>query len=1371
MNVADPRAVPQLDDNQHHHVAQAPLPDQFLLEAGLARQVELSGGDGRPMPLSSLLARPAVVLLGDPGLGKSVSIRATAAAAGVVPQTVRSFLARGARSQQTGPVFLDALDEVMAAHRNDTPLDEVVQLLHFAGWPRFWLSCRPADWAQAGGRTLLEECVPGGLAVAHLLPLSEGEIAAVIDANGLDHDAVVRGMEAAALLPLLGNPETLRLTLKIFAEGGPPASRTDLYRRATAHLAREVNKAHARRPDRPTEEQLLAAASAVSALLLMSGRSAVAAPGAEAEHAVPMEVLTNLVPREHIEAALGSRLFRQSGDETWEPAHRTIAEFLGAGFLARRISQCGQPLGRMLALLCGDDLAPEPSLRGLFAWLAALLPDRAVEFVGRDPYAVATFGDLSSLRSDGRHALVAGLRRLVETEPFFRAGRWGEARFGALAAPDLVPELRKIIATRPVREHLLSCVLDALEDGEPRPELVPDLVALITDVGVDLDGRKGAVAAFVRAASEAEAAALFGRLLRDNAADPRAHLAGSLLLRLYPKVLDENDAAAFLDRFVSTDAGHGDRLHLDYRLLPLVPAGHEARLLDRLSAYEWVSWQSHPMTRLSEVKQIARNLAARALAAQDPAPAVRVVAWLPLLAKDGEGTKDAGELQAALAARADLYIPFLLAVWSAEENPTGYRPWYAPSRLRRVLPWFDPPHDAADRALDEVEADPDGEAAVLLYASALALMLGAPDAGASTFERAWAVGDLRPALKRERDDLLFCLCEGQDWRREDREQCARQAREEAEAEAQNAAFFEEHQDAIRAGAHVAALSWLATRWFGIFPRAEGAIPSDPREQLRLVVPPHIAEAAEAGFRAYAAVGPLLDPAVLVRQIIENRHPHIDYAALAGADLIFRDAGRLTGSLAADRCTGLLCLGLVRPTHTTIDRVIHTDERPWLRHIAETLPEESERAVRELLMRQIERHSEFVGGLHEICSQKGFEAIRRRLVPELLAVVHAPGSAFDTLRRAAAKECDPATFGAIVRARLRGAESSSLAERWPWLLLAWRLAPADHEQALKDAIREDEDILSALMDEILGDPEPFPGNVLWLSFTLRHRDFIVRIAGPRFPPVPVPEGSWSPPTPYDRARLVQRQIAGIGDTAGPDAEVALRSLLVEPDLAPHANHILHALSTWRRNARLEKREMPALQPLARSLADGPPATTAELHAFVVAHLEGLRDTLRVTSDNAWRAFWNVEAKAGATEARPENDCRDAVKRFLDARFERAGLAQETEARFVGDTRCDITVGSIRAVVPIEVKCDWNPQLWTAWRDQLQAQYACDPRTEGFGIYLVIWFGEQRGKKRRVTSPPAGVPRPISAAECQKLLNELTAEHADRLVTIVIDTSPV
>lgn len=79
--------------------------------------------------------------------------------------------------------------------------------------------------------------------------------------------------------------------------------------------------------------------------------------------------------------------------------------------------------------------------------------------------------------------------------------------------------------------------------------------------------------------------ALFRRLLHDDSADPRAQLAGNLLLRLYPIVLDDDAAVAFLDRFLSTDNGTGNLLHADFRFPPLVPAGREADLLDRFAAH------------------------------------------------------------------------------------------------------------------------------------------------------------------------------------------------------------------------------------------------------------------------------------------------------------------------------------------------------------------------------------------------------------------------------------------------------------------------------------------------------------------------------------------------------------------------------------------------------------------------------------------------------------------------------------------------------------------------------------------------------------------------------------------------------------------
>ena len=68
-----------------------------------------------------------------------------------------------------------------------------------------------------------------------------------------------------------------------------------------------------------------------------------------------------------------------------------------------------------------------------------------------------------------------------------------------------------------------------------------------------------------------------------------------------------------------------------------------------------------------------------------------------------------------------------------------------------------------------------------------------------------------------------------------------------------------------------------------------------------------------------------------------------------------------------------------------------------------------------------------------------------------------------------------------------------------------------------------------------------------------------------------------------------------------------------------------------------------------------------------------------------------------------------------------------------------------------------------RDQLLAHYAQDPATDGCGIYLVFWFGENG------PPPPDGSP-PHSAQELQTRLTEsLSAAQARKISVCVIDVS--
>jgi hypothetical protein len=104
----------------------------------------------------------------------------------------------------------------------------------------------------------------------------------------------------------------------------------------------------------------------------------------------------------------------------------------------------------------------------------------------------------------------------------------------------------------------------------------------------------------------------------------------------------------------------------------------------------------------------------------------------------------------------------------------------------------------------------------------------------------------------------------------------------------------------------------------------------------------------------------------------------------------------------------------------------------------------------------------------------------------------------------------------------------------------------------------------------------------------------------------------------------------------------------------------------------------------------------------------------------------------------------------------------------DTRADLGLwvwleGKGRAFrLPIEAKCEDERHVWTAWSDQLEG-YAADRRAQGFGIYLVFWFG--------VDPKPNKGQRPASANDMRHLLqDEIPESDRNRLSVFVLDLTP-
>ncbi len=202
---------------------------------------------------------------------------------------------------------------------------------------------------------------------------------------------------------------------------------------------------------------------------------------------------------------------------------------------------------------------------------------------------------------------------------------------------------------------------------------------------------------------------------------------------------------------------------------------------------------------------------------------------------------------------------------------------------------------------------------------------------------------------------------------------------------------------------------------------------------------------------------------------------------------------------------------------------------------------------------------------------------------------------------------------------------------------------------------------------------------------------------------------------------------------------------------------------RREAEFQHCGMEAIR---KTLKSGPPANGGDLAALAVAELELLSERIRDGSASYWRLFWNVDRYNHTKGARPEESCRDAILFNLQSRLARLGVDVQPEGTYADDKRSDIRVTYGGFNVPVEIKRACHRDLWTAIRTQLMVKYARDPEAAGFGIYLVLWFGQDSLCKP--TALDSWIPADAGEVE-SGLTQQLFERERSRISVCVIDVS--
>jgi hypothetical protein len=1317
----------------------------------------------------------AYVLLGDPGAGKSESLRAEALATGGVYLSARDFIALGVEPAQAGKtLFIDGLDEMRAGSADGrVPLDAIRARLKELGRPRFRLSCREHDWREQTDLDALTQVAPAGAMLeVHLEPLSREEQRQVLEARAsevLDAQAFLDRADEHGLANLFGNPLLLDLTIRaVAAQGGWPGSRRSIYDLACRELATERSLAHLEAsPLGPGAiDRLLDDAGLLCAVLLLSGKASLT----RAQYATNSSIAWYGLPAElslhNASAALASKVFITTAGES-TPRHRSIAEYLAGGAIARRLQQ-GLPLGRVLALMQGGDGGIVEPLRGLLGWLAVHDVHDRQQLIRLDPLSVILNGDVAAFAITDKRVLLEALRDAARLNPWFRSRQWVSYPFAPLASPDMADALAQVLADHSAEDWhqaLVECVLDALSHGRPMPQLRPLLEAWVEDASAQFRNRIGALSAWKRCTDFDVVKALewLDRLQHGGLPDLDCRLAGDLLHDLYPEHIGASEVLRYWPkpRTVSPNA-----IGPQFWYRGLIERTRSSDFAVLADAWLQLEPPAHHPHHDGEWSRLRSAILAKALEQSgDQVSDEHLHAWLGM-GVDTYGfsklDREAGGSRVAqwLSDRPQRLKAVLALGWQATppDEKSGRRYFW---ESERRLHGAQLPHDWLHWLLRQAADAPNGELAEYCFSRAAHAAID-PPAGfdVPTMEQIEAWIDInverwpqaREWLLKNWSSPLEDNWQSDQHRRQRKHEAETLTRKDARRKA-----LAPQVDAIVAGtAPPRVLHQLAGAYEERFYDIVGDTP-ELRVQDFLVVDEGTARAAIASLAR-----------VLEREDLPSADEVISLDS-KGKYHLLRPPALLAARLAYEREPGVVGTW-PEPLLATLVASWLTDgmgEIPgWYKQAVESRPAiVAPLLIRHALPRLRGKGQMFVTGLWALAHEAGHAALARLVLPSLIEGF--PQRATEAARRelngsllAALHLLDDDTASILVRRKI-DLPSIDASQRICWLVAGLPYL-ADAAQRLVDAVGKSER-RTVLLGVALHEQDSLSRALKRVRAVTLSR--LIELLAPITQRERPLGAHWVTPA-HERGDTVRALISLLAGDPRPAAAGEMKRLIELPRLGPWHEHLRYSMLSQQGVAREAHYVHPSPQAVALTLANCAPANRADLMALTLDHLRDIEHHLRGADTFALRLFWR-EGRAGAMSPVDENDCRDLLLEKLRVRLAPLGVNVVPERRAADDKRADLRVEFTTAgqylAVPVEIKKENNESLWLAWRDQLQALYANDPAADGHGVYLVLWFSH------KLRSSPEG-ERPTVAEDLEQRLTErVPLADRVRLAVRVMDLS--
>ena len=1344
-----------------------------------------------PRPLESFRDEEAYVLLGPPGAGKTKALEREAKEEGVEPITARDFQELDPEPElENATLYIDGLDETRAgAADGRTPFDAIRRKLQRLGRPRFRLSCREADWFGANDREHLNAVSPDGeVSVLRLDPMSEEGVLENLDRNlGVDDPkAFVAKARKRGVDGLLGNPQSLKMLVAAVDDEEWPRTKAETFDLACRKLIEEHNQEHRIAASESHDiESLMHQAGHLCALLLLSGRAGFTLPGTDPNRDYPGIEQIPRPDRQLSRQVLRRAVFASPSEGRVAATHRQVAEFLAARYLADLIAH-GLPVRRALALMTGFDGGILSELRGLSAWLATHSRSARIEIIERDPLGTVEYGDVGGFDTREKRHLLQSLKAETDQNPWLVGDSYLDSPMGDLIDPGLEDDLRRTL-TDPARDEahqsFVLLVVQAIRAGAPSPALANPLMAIARDDSWPMDIRCAALEAYVRATQgDSQVAAALRALLDEVYAGVLAtrndHLLGTLLMELYPDNLTVTELVSYLREPARSNLWTSYGVFWTHHLIEKSTIEQMVQLLDLLRVpMERVRSESGASPRGVDLMGRPPVLLLRHLLGHAPESISReqlfywldFAGWLgrelefsaPRVVSDaefiGSWLSDRPDVQKEIIedgvtrCRTDCHffvcMSYVIRSLFDAKKPEDYGEWCADQALGvsndDIAHWFVWEAAAIVHNSQEPETrDSEKIAGRLSGNTRLAQLfegrLAALKEEERLQERLSGTSQPHPILSDGRFDELR-------------------------------SHVKNNEGALHANqCPPRLLHHLARAYLNDFSDVPGKTPAE-RLQLLLGSGNGLYDAALAGLRGTIQRADLPAADKIIQLTAERQIHLLAYPFMVSLEELFRTAEGHTVQLSEAQTR------LAVAIHFAVWRLPHTEQStkppPWLQAILARDPDTVAEVWARCLRLGLLNGERLLPDTYELAHKPDFAPLARAAAIRLLRAfpVRCKNAeqlpVLRSLLQAACLYGDRTQFLKLIGTKL---ESRSMypRQRVYWLTAGLFVRPESYGDRLESYVSGKNRRIQRLA-EMAVDTHAVPQSLrdTWDATVLAT---LIRLIGPYSRPGPGPGVTHWITMPIQATRSLPGFVDRLAEDTSAAAATALKSLADDERLGKWRSYILDRLYRQKGIHREATFQHPSLEQVAQVLDNRTPTNPADLAALTTNQLQQLLRRIRDGSTSDWRQYWNVDQYNKAQRPKPENACRDALLSDLRTALAPLSIDAVAEGTYADDKRSDIRVSYSQSGfnTPIEIKKSCHRDLWSAIQTQLIAKYTRDPGAEGYGIYLVFWFGEAEDCR---PTPRSG-PKPKSAAELEKALLDTLSDHERRKISVcVIDVS--